>query len=66
MTLECDVKFEEKLTCGLENDMKKIQQIFTRAHEILKIGTFIGSFYTKQKMHELKTYRGIMLYDNEE
>ena len=55
MTLECDVKFEEKLTCGLENDMKKIQQIFTRAHEILKIGTFIGSFHTKQKMYELKT-----------
>ena len=22
MTLECDVKFEEKLTCGLENDMR--------------------------------------------
>ena len=21
MTLECDAKFEEKLTCGLENDM---------------------------------------------
>ena len=23
MTLKSDVKFEEKLTCGLENDMKK-------------------------------------------
>ena len=46
MTLECDAKFEGKLTCGLKNDMR-IWQIFTRAHEILKIGTFIGSFYTK-------------------
>ena len=22
MTLECDAKFEKKLTCGLENDMR--------------------------------------------
>ena len=66
MTLECDVKFEEKLTCGLENDMKKIQQIFTRAHEILKIGTFIGSFYARYKMYELKPQRGFMRYGNEE
>ena len=33
----------------------RIGQIFTRAHRILKIGTFIGSFYTKWKMYELKT-----------
>ena len=24
MTLKSDAKFEEKLTCGLENDMKKM------------------------------------------
>ena len=24
MTLECDVNFEEKLTCGLANDMKNL------------------------------------------
>ena len=24
MTLECDAKFEEKLTCGLENDMRNM------------------------------------------
>ena len=24
MTLECDAKFEEKLTCGLENDMRNL------------------------------------------
>ena len=24
MTQECDAKFEEKLTCGLENDMKNV------------------------------------------
>ena len=40
-------------------------QIFIRAHENLKIGTFIGSFYTKQKMYEIKTYWGVMCYNNE-
>ena len=65
MTLECDSKFEEKLTIGLENDMRNLQN-FTRAHEILKIGTFSGSFYTKQKMYELKTERGVMHYDKEQ
>ena len=60
MTLECDAKFEEKLTCCLENDMRNL------AHENLKIGTFIGSFYAKQKIYELKTYRGVMCYDSEE
>ena len=24
MTLDCDAKFEEKLTCGLENDMRNL------------------------------------------
>ena len=24
MPLECDAKFEEKLTCGLENDIKNL------------------------------------------
>ena len=39
ITLKSDAKFEEKLTCGLEN--------FTRALESLKIGTSMGSFYPK-------------------
>ena len=24
MTVECDAKFEEKLTCGLKNDMRNL------------------------------------------
>ena len=46
MILECDAKFGEKLTCGLGNDMRNFAN-FTRANKILKIGTFIGFFYTK-------------------
>ena len=30
MTLKSDIKFEEKLTCGLENDMKNM----TNFHQI--------------------------------
>ena len=43
MTLKNDSKFEEKLTCGLENDMRNFA-IFTRAIESLKIGILMGSF----------------------
>ena len=53
MPLECDAKCEEKLTCGLENDIRNFAN-FQRTHEILKIGTFIGSFYRKQKNATLK------------
>ena len=28
MTLECDAKFEEKLTCGLENDMRNLTNFY--------------------------------------
>ena len=65
MTLESDAKFEEKLTCGLENDIRNLE-IFTRALKSLKIRTFMGSFYPKKKMYEIKIYRGFMCYDNEQ
>ena len=44
MTLKSHSKFEERLTCGLENDM---WQIFIRTIESVKLGTFIGSFCPK-------------------
>ena len=42
-----------------------IWQNFTKVHGSLKIETFIGSFYPKQKTYELKILRGVMYYDNE-
>ena len=39
MTLNGDAKFEEKLTCGLENDMRNMAS--------LKIGILMGSFNSK-------------------
>ena len=65
MTLKSDAKFEEKLTSGLKKDMR-IWQIFTRALESVKIGTLMGSFCPKQKMYDLKIYRGVMCHGNEE
>ena len=65
MTLKSDKKFEEKLTCGLENDTENLAN-FTGTLESLRIGTLMGSFYPKKKMYELKIYRGVMYLDNEE
>ena len=65
MTLKSDAKFEEKLTCCLENDLG-ILQIFTRALENVKIGALMGSFCPKQKMYELKIYREVIYHDNKE
>ena len=65
MTLVCDSKIEEKLTCGLEMTWE-IWQIFTRTLGSLKIGTLMASFCLKLKIYELKIYRGVMCYDNEE
>ena len=65
MTLKGDVKFEEKLACGLENRMRN-WQIFTRALESLKIRALMGYFYQRQKIDELKIYRRVMCHINEE
>ena len=48
MKLESDARFEEKLTCGLENN------IFTKVLESLKIGTFMGVLLSKVKCMSLK------------
>ena len=58
MTLKSDAKFEKKLTCSLENDMRNMAN--------LKIGTLMGSIHPMLKMYELKIYRGAICHDNEE
>ena len=65
MTLESDAKFEEKMTCGLENNMRNLA-IFTRALQSLKIGTLMGFFCPTLLMYELKIYNGVMCHGNEE
>ena len=34
MTLQCDAKFEEKLTFGLENDMRNLENIYQSTHNL--------------------------------
>ena len=61
MALKSDAKFEEKLTCGLENNMRNLANFHQSTWKLkLKIGTFMGYFYPKQIMYELKIHRGVM------
>ena len=65
MVLNIDAKFDQKLTCGFQNETRSLEN-FHQALESLKIGTLIGFFYPKQKMYEHKVYMGVMCHDNQE
>ena len=65
MTLNIDAKCAGKLTCAFENDMRNLVNFHQSMFESLKVGTFIGLFYPKQKMYEIKIYRGVMCPENE-
>ena len=66
MALNTDTTFEKKLTCAFKNDMRDYSKFSLEHFESLKIRTFMGSFYSKQKLHELKIYKGVLCHDNEE
>ena len=53
MVLETDTKFEKKLTCGLKNGMRNLEN-FPKAHKKFKIGPFIGPFIQSIKCMSLK------------
>ena len=65
MTLNSHAKFEEKLTCGLENHVSNLAN-FHQSKQKSQNWDFIGSLYSKQKMYEFKIYRGVMCHDNGE
>ena len=65
MILKIDAKFEEKLTCGLENDMRNLANSHQSTRKF-KTGTLMGSFCSKQTMYEFKINRGVIRHDNEE
>ena len=60
MALSTDSKFEGKLTFDVKNDMWNFG-IFSRALESFRIRIFMGFFYLKQKINELKTYRELFV-----
>ena len=58
-TKYCRRKLREgKLTCGFKNDMRNLANFHQSTFKSLKIWTFIGSFYPKQKIYELKNLQG--------
>ena len=66
MALNTDATFEGKLICAFKNDMANLANFHQSTFESLKIGALMGSFYPKQKMYQLKIYRGVLCQDNEE
>ena len=66
MALNIDASIEGKLTCAFKNDMRNLANFHQTMFANLKIQTLMGSFHPKQKMYELKIYKGVLCHDNEE
>ena len=66
MALNNDATFEGNLTFAFKNDMRKFVNFHQSMFENLKNGTLMGSFFSKQKMRELKIFRGVLYHENEE
>ena len=66
MALNSDGKFEGNMTCAFKNEMRNLANFQQSMFGSLKIRTFMGSFYSKQKIYELKIYGPVLCYDNEE
>ena len=54
MTLKSLVKFEEKLTCGLENDIKKFGKFSPEQSNVSELGLWQDSFVQSRKCMSLK------------
>ena len=65
MALKIDATFEGKMTCAFKNDMRNLANFHRSMFRSLKIGALMGSFYSKQKIYELKIYRRVLCPDND-
>ena len=61
--IKSHAKFEEKLTFGLENDMKNLANFHQNTW---KCQNWDSDGILLQKMHKLKTYRAVMCNGTEE
>ena len=66
MTLNIDAKVEGKMTCAFKNYTRNLANFHQSTFESQIIGTLMGSFYPKQKMYELKIYRGVLCHGKEQ
>ena len=62
MTLKCDAKFKEKLTCDLKNDIRNLVKYHTSSQMSENL---MGSFCPKYIMFEQNNYTGVMCQDTE-
>ena len=65
MTMKGGAKFEEKLTCGLENDRRNLVNFHqsTQKSQNWNVDEIPSS---KKRMYELKMYTVVICHDNEE
>ena len=56
MMLESDAKFEEKVTCGLEKDMKNLTN-FHQNTQVSKLGLLLGLCIQSRKCMSIKFTR---------
>ena len=54
MTLECEAKFEEKLTCGLENELRNLANFHHSTRNFQKLGLPLDPFIQSRKCMSLK------------
>ena len=64
MRLKSDAKFEEKLTCGLENDTRNLTSFYQSTWKYQN-WDLMGFFYLKEKIYKLKIYREVSYHGNE-
>ena len=65
MVLNIGATFEGKLT-AFKSDTRNLANFHQSMFESVKIRTLMGSLYPKQKIYELKIYRGNLCHNNEE
>ena len=65
MTLKSDAKFEEKLTCCLENDRRNFAN-FHQSTRKCQNWNFNKILLSKYILFELQKYRGVIFHDTEE
>ena len=66
MAFKINTKFEGKLTCAFNNDMRNLANFDQSMFKSLKLGIFIGLFHSKYKIYKLKIHRRVMCHDNVE
>ena len=66
MELDIDATFDGKVTCSFKNDMKNLAIFHQIMLKSLKRWTLVWSYYSKEKVFELKINRGVLGHDSEE